>query len=72
MLRCIEKLKANEIFTRRYFYPSLANSLPYLKPKELKIIDETANKVLCLPFYHDLSIEEVDLICRLLLRVQNN
>ncbi|MGM1055661.1 MAG: DegT/DnrJ/EryC1/StrS family aminotransferase [Bacteroidota bacterium] len=72
MLRCIEKLKANEIFTRRYFYPSLANSLPYLIPKQLEVIDETANKVLCLPFYHDLAIEEVDLICRLLLRVQNN
>jgi len=72
MLRCIEKLKANEIFTRRYFYPSLANNLPYLDPKELEVIDETANKVLCLPFYHDLSIEEVDLICRLLLKIQNN
>jgi len=72
MLRCIEKLKTNEIFTRRYFYPSLANSLPYLKPKNLEVIDETANKVLCLPFYHDLAIEEVDLICRLLLRTQNN
>lgn len=72
MMRCIEKLKANEIFTRRYFYPSLANSLPYLEPKELEVTDKTANKVLCLPFYHDLSIEEVDLICRLLLRVQNN
>lgn len=72
MLRCIEKLKANEIFTRRYFYPSLANSLPYLEPKELEVIDKIANKVICLPFYHDLSNEEVDLICRLLLRVQNN
>jgi len=72
MLRCIEKLKANEIFTRRYFYPSLANNLPYLDPKELEVIDGIARRVICLPFYHDLSIEEVDLICRLLLRVQNN
>lgn len=72
MFRCIEKLNANEIFTRRYFYPSLANSLPYLESEEFEIINKIASNVLCLPLYHDLSIEEVDLISRLLLRVQNN
>src|SRR5690554_2611919 len=30
MLKCMDHLKNNEIFTRRYFYPSLANSLPYI------------------------------------------
>jgi dTDP-4-amino-4,6-dideoxygalactose transaminase len=72
MLRCIDALERNEIFTRRYFYPSLANTLPYLEPKELDVTDETAKKVLCLPFYFDLSIEEIDLICRIILRIQNN
>lgn len=65
-------LDGSEIFTRRYFYPSLANSLPYLEPENFPITDDIAKRVLCLPLYYDLTLEEVDLICRLILRVQNN
>lgn len=72
MLKCIEKLKGKEIFTRRYFYPSLASTLPYLEPQQFEVTDNIARRILCLPLYYDLSIEEVDLICRLLLRYQNN
>lgn len=72
MLKCIEQLKAHEIFTRRYFYPSLANSLHYLEKQDLEVTDDIAKRVLCLPLYYDLTIEEVDLIARHLLRVQNN
>ncbi|WP_426483841.1 DegT/DnrJ/EryC1/StrS family aminotransferase [Flavobacterium sp. 2] len=72
LLKVKSTLDGNEIFTRRYFYPSLANSLPYLKAQDLKITNSIANRVLCLPLYHDLTVEEVDLICRLILRTQNN
>lgn len=72
MLQCVEFLKLNEVFTRRYFYPSLATSLPYVKPQDLPLTDDISKKVLCLPLYYDLTLEEVDLICRLILRVQNN
>lgn len=72
MLQCVELLKLNEVFTRRYFYPSLATSLPYVKPQDLPITNDIAQRVLCLPLYYDLTLEEVDLICRLILRVQNN
>lgn len=71
MLRCVEKLNGSEIFTRRYFYPSLAKSLPYLDTNDLEVTEDIAKRVLCLPLYFDLSLEEVDLICRLLLRAQN-
>lgn len=64
-------LEKYEIFTRRYFYPSLSNTLPYLSPVDLEITDCIAKRVLCLPLYHDLSIEEIDLIVRLILRYQN-
>lgn len=69
---CNEALKSREIFARRYFYPSLATTVPYLPHTPLKITDNISKRVLCLPLYTDLSIEEVDLICRLMLRVQNN
>ncbi|EPR66326.1 DegT/DnrJ/EryC1/StrS family aminotransferase [Cyclobacterium qasimii] len=72
MLRSMAKLQGNEIFPRRYFYPSLATTLPYLESKNIKITDDIASRVLCLPLYFDLSLEEVELIGRLLLRVQNN
>ncbi len=65
-------LDGSEIFTRRYFYPSLANTLPYLDPKDFLVTDAISKRVLCLPLYYDLTLEEVDLICRLMLRVQNN
>ncbi len=72
LLKVKQELDKNEIFTRRYFYPSLASSLPYLDPKSFPITDDISKRVLCLPLYNDLTIEEVDLICRLMLRIQNN
>ena len=72
MLKSMEYLKEHEIFTRRYFYPSLANTTPYLESQDFEITDKVAQCVLCLPLYPDLSFEEVDLICRLLIRIQNN
>lgn len=72
LIGCLKKLKASKIYPRRYFYPSLASVLPYLEPEPLPVTDDIAKRVLCLPLYDDLSVEEVDMICRLMLRVQNN
>ena len=72
LLRCKQHLQNKEVGTRRYFYPSLATTLHYLKPTNLPVTDDISSKVLCLPLFYDLSIEEVDMICRLLLRAQNN
>lgn len=72
LLAIKSKLDANEIFTRRYFYPSLASSLPYLPSKQLIVTDSVSARVLCLPLYYDLTKEEIDLMARLILRVQNN
>lgn len=72
MLAVKSELEGREIGTRRYFYPSLANALPYLKPENMDITDSISKRVLCLPLFYDLSFEEVDMICRLILRIQNN
>lgn len=72
LLKIKAVLDGNEIYTRRYFYPSLASALPYLEAKDFFITDNVSRRVLCLPLYYDLTLEEVDLICRLILRVQNN
>ena len=72
LLKIKAELDLNEIFTRRYFYPSLASSLPYLPKVEFPITEDISRRVLCLPLYFDLTEEEIDYICRLILRVQNN
>lgn len=64
-------LEENEIFPRRYFYPSLS-SLNYVESAKPINSDTISAKILCLPLYHHLSVEEQDMIARILLRVQNN
>ena len=72
LLKLKTELDKQEIFTRRYFYPSLASSLPYLPKLELPITEDIAKRVLCLPLYFDLTFEEVEMISRIILRIQNN
>jgi dTDP-4-amino-4,6-dideoxygalactose transaminase len=72
LLKVIQELKNNEIFGRRYFYPSLANALPYINNQELIITNIISKRIFCLPLYFDLTLTEVDLISRLLLRALNN
>jgi dTDP-4-amino-4,6-dideoxygalactose transaminase len=72
LLKIKTVLDGHEIFTRRYFYPSLAAALPYVEKQEFEVTDSISKRVLCLPLYYDLTLEEIDLISRLILRTQNN
>lgn len=67
LLRIVEALNLSEIYPRRYFYPSLSH-LDYVGNWPTPVADDVALRVLCLPLYHELSPEEVELICRLILR----
>ena len=59
LLNVMSALKADNINSRRYFYPSL-NQLPYIKTIHHCPISESVSKrVLSLPLYHDL--EEADI-----------
>lgn len=71
LLRSMEELNKYQIFPRRYFYPSL-DTLNYVSARECPVSRDIAGRILCLPLYHDLSFEEIDMIARLLLRMQNN
>lgn len=66
-----EKLKANDILSRRYFYPLISNFEPYKElssasKANLPIANKIADQVLCLPIYVDLSIEEVEKIVKII------
>jgi dTDP-4-amino-4,6-dideoxygalactose transaminase len=67
LLKVIELLNLNNVYPRRYFYPSLS-ALPYVHGQSTPIAEQISRRVLCLPLYHTLSDEEVDMICRLLKR----
>ncbi len=70
--RIIYNLNDNQIFPRRYFYPSLNTCLPYLEKSVMPNSETLSKKVITLPLYHDLSFEEIDFISRIILRTQNN
>ncbi|MBC9798481.1 DegT/DnrJ/EryC1/StrS family aminotransferase [Sinomicrobium weinanense] len=66
LLKTLKKLKENNIQARRYFYPSLANSVPYLRTQSFKVADAIAKRVVCLPLYYDLDEGEVEKIIGLI------
>lgn len=64
-----DELKKHNIYTRKYFYP-LTNSLECYEGKfttnQTPVAKNIAEKVLTLPLYADLKLDEVDFICQLL------
>ena len=67
MLEVKAGLEAQNIFPRRYFYPSL-NNLEYVKSSAMPISENISSKVLCLPLYVGLTKTEADSICNIVLQ----
>lgn len=69
-----EKLKMNNIFGRRYFYPLISNfstykGLPSSDKNRLPIANKIANQVICLPIYPTLDDQIINEICNLIIEV---
>lgn len=64
-----DELERNNIFARKYFYP-LTSDFDCYKDKyahgDTPVADYISERVLTLPLYPDLTIDEVDLICRII------
>ncbi|TDX58922.1 DegT/DnrJ/EryC1/StrS family aminotransferase [Orenia marismortui] len=61
-----QKLENENIFPRRYFYPSL-DTLDYISnDKNMNISNEISRRILCLPIYHTLKRPEQDQIIRII------
>lgn len=64
--RVFDALNAQNIYPRRYFYPSL-NTLPYLKDKQFcPISEDICSRIACLPLYPSLGEKEVQSICAII------
>lgn len=63
------KLKENNIYGRRYFYPLISEfptyrGLPSSDPENLKIASTIANEVICLPIYPELKSDDIEEIAK--------
>ncbi|MGV3706716.1 MAG: DegT/DnrJ/EryC1/StrS family aminotransferase [Arcticibacter sp.] len=70
MLACMEALSNEKVYCRRYFYPSLA-TLPYVSKTSLPVCESIVKRIICLPLYHTLTFSDLDMIARIMLRVQH-
>ncbi len=68
LLTVRDSLNAQYVYPRRYFYPSLS-TLNYVKKYEVPVSDEISRKVLCLPLYHGLELDQVKRICQVITQV---
>jgi dTDP-4-amino-4,6-dideoxygalactose transaminase len=65
LLETMKRLAAEDIYPRRYFYPSL-EALPYIESNSCPIAEDIAKRIMCLPLYTTLKFKELKLVCNLL------
>lgn len=65
-LLAVEKaLWDEQIFPRRYFYPSLNTLSIFKNARKLPVSERIARQVLCLPLYSELADSDIERICAL-------
>lgn len=64
LLDVFSALNAQDIFPRRYFYPSL-NTLPYVEKQSCPVSEDISLRIACLPLYVDLLDSDIEKICQI-------
>ncbi len=64
--KVVECLISNEIFPRRYFFPSLDTVEIFNSSRNCPVSQDLADRILCLPIYYDLPIETALKISKLI------
>lgn len=65
LLKVQKALNEENIFPRRYFYPSL-NKLPYVQGDNCPISENISTRIACLPLYESLEKENVEKIAKII------
>ncbi|WP_434222741.1 DegT/DnrJ/EryC1/StrS family aminotransferase [Limnospira platensis CENA597] len=68
-LRIVETLRHFNVFPRRYFYPSLNTISSVKQYTPCPISENLSSRILCLPSYNNLSLEDVQKIANLILAI---
>lgn len=63
--QAVTKLRKENVFPRRYFYPSL-NTLPYVKKIQMPNSEAISKTILCLPLSSDISKKDQDVVIKVL------
>lgn len=67
--RVFNYLRENQIYARRYFYPSL-DTLSYVNEADVPVCRDISERILCLPLHPNLKKTEIDLICDCMMKIQ--
>ena len=65
LLETMKRLASENIYPRRYFFPSL-EALPYIESNLCPIAEDIAKRVLCLPLYAVLEEKDLEIIVNLI------
>jgi len=65
LLYVLQKMNENNIFPRRYFYPSL-NTIEYTKGQAMPVSESIAGRILCLPLFVGLEEKVLEKIVSLM------
>ncbi|RMA57965.1 DegT/DnrJ/EryC1/StrS family aminotransferase [Ulvibacter antarcticus] len=68
LLKVMDLFEAQQIFPRRYFFPSL-NTMPYLEYSKMPVAESIAKRVLCLPLYYGMDLVDVQRIIDVIKKV---
>jgi dTDP-4-amino-4,6-dideoxygalactose transaminase len=68
-----DRLRAEDIYARRYFYPLISEfpmyrNLPSANPAHLPVASDVARRILCLPIYPALELDDVRRVIEVLRR----
>ena len=63
LLKLMKAMNGQNIFPRRYFYPTL-DSLSFLKSgNNCPVASSIASRILCLPLFDSLELSEIEQVC---------
>jgi dTDP-4-amino-4,6-dideoxygalactose transaminase len=65
LLTSLSIFNENEVYPRRYFYPSL-NTVSYIKSDKMTNSESISSRILCLPLYDSINLEELEKISKII------
>jgi dTDP-4-amino-4,6-dideoxygalactose transaminase len=65
LIKTQTELNKENIYPRRYFYPSL-NTISFVNGEHCPISEDIAKRILCLPLFDSLSLEHIDFIIKII------
>ena len=72
LLKVEQALNNNNIFPRRYFYPSVNEYTQITNYQATPISEDISKRIMCLPLYYELQIKDLERIAKIILKELDN